>query len=191
MRKLCLLITLAFILPFIAQAQPATTVAASAMTYGEQWKYDFSQEGIRNWRPEATLRHINAFGGLYGFEVSLGARIDDKRTFGVAVGAPEIYYSGSQTTADAVTAGLYFRRYFHVGSRDIVAFYGDLTLGALRFTHVHSAMPDAKSSAQPGQFKPWVCFEPGVRIRLWHNLQIFAGPSLSPECLGLHVGIGL
>ena len=176
-------------LPFAAQAQQRTI---ASMTYGEQWKYDFSREGIHDWRPEATLRHINAFGGLDGFEASLGARIDDKRTFGVAAGLPEVTYSGSQTEAEAVTAGLYFRRYFHVGSRDIIAFYGDLTLGAICFTRVYSTNIEGKSPVvQKGQFEPWVCFEPGVRVRIWRNLQVFAGPSLGPDCLGLHVGIGL
>lgn len=48
------------------------------------WKYSFSSEGVKRWKPEFTAR----WGlGIYAseFVFSGGVRVDEKRTFGLMV----------------------------------------------------------------------------------------------------------
>ena len=169
--------------PSAAIAQ--TSSPSNDMTLGEQWKYAFSAEGRKNWRPEITARVSQGF--FYDNKAfTAGIRIDDKRTFGLMLGLDQTH-EDAIPAADSYSyfAGLYMRRYFHTGKRQRFSFYSDIAIGGGR---VYKATPGADE--QKGDIVPFCTLQPGVRIRFWKNTQLFLGPYVGLTDFGLHVGIG-
>ena len=59
-------------------AQESMTHDAS--TWANEWKYAFSKEGVKEWKPEFTARY---YAGLFttGPMITGGVRVDEKRSF--------------------------------------------------------------------------------------------------------------
>ena len=176
------IMALMLLAPSAAIAQ--TSSPSNDMTWGVQWKYAFSAEGRKNWRPEITARITEGFVcGNTAF--TAGIRIDYKRTFGLMLGLDNIHYDSIPADSDSYFAGLYMRRYFHTGKRQRFSFYSDIAIGGGR---VYKATPGADD--QKGDIVLFWTLQPGVRIRFWKNTQLFLGPSVGPRDFGLHLGIG-
>lgn len=163
-------------------------------------KESFSVEGRKNWRPEFTVRGNLGFYAS-GFAVTGGARIDEKRTFGLMVGKNVNVYTVTHgyTDVNSFSAALYGRRYFHLGERKIFSFYSDLALGAAIVTDIEGAywvdpvdgsIKKDDVSVEKGDVQFYISWQPGIRVRCYKNLHIFLGPTLSSHCLGVHLGIG-
>ncbi len=107
----------------------AQTLADDAKVWADGWKYAFSAEGRQAWKPEFTAR---VYGGFVtgGPAVTGGVRIDDKRTLGLMVWQGETWIDAAPASVYSISTGLYMRRYFHLGKKDIVALYSDVAFGA-------------------------------------------------------------
>lgn len=187
MKKISNLCVLLLLVVCGAKAQ----TPSEQMSRGGGWRYAFSEEGRKAWKPEFTARYSACF---YTFEpaVTGGVRIDDKRTLGLMVSVGDCG-SNEIGWADKVYTGLYFRRYFHPGGRDVVAFYGDLTLGAV-YTYGASEGIHGEAAYARGEIGPALSLQPGIRFRCWRNVHLFFGPTLmstmGSATFGLHAGIG-
>ena len=106
----------------------AQTMVDDTKVWIDEWKYAFSAEGRRAWKPEFTVR---TYAGFFtgGPAITGGIRIDDKRTLGLMLWQGRTYIDAAPGSIYSVSAGLYMRRYFHLGKRDIVALYSDLAVG--------------------------------------------------------------
>lgn len=177
----------------LACSIPATAQTRSgSMTYAEGWKYAFSPEGRQEWRPEFTLREDLVFYNT-GLMLSGGVRIDDKRTFGLVANMNTTYYDAYPIDAYQAGLSLYMRRYFHLGPKRIISIYSDIYGGAGVVYRVDGANPPSAPSSvqQKGDIVPILGWHPGVRIRIYKNLHVFVGPTLSLYNPGIHFGIGI
>ena len=111
-----------------------TAFAQESMTEGvnswaNEWKYAFSKEGVKEWKPEFTARY---YAGLFtsGPMVTGGVRVDEKRSFALFVSQGDTYVDHAPGDIYSIRAGLNFRRYWHLGQRKRFAFYSDLYAGA-------------------------------------------------------------
>jgi len=175
----------------------AQTLADDAKVWADGWKYAFSAEGRQAWKPEFTAR---VYGGFVtgGPAVTGGVRIDDKRTFGLMVWQGETWIDAAPASVYSISTGLYMRRYFHLGKKDVVALYSDVAIGA---GYVYKVNGGYRINSETGETvkiidygKGDVLFaatwQPGVRFRFCRNLHLFLGPTLSTNTVGLHLGVG-
>ena len=192
--KRFLVIELALLIGLTATAQ---TMADDARSWTEGWKYAFSQEGRQNWKPEFTVRLYAGF-VTEGPAITGGVRIDDKRTFGLMVWQGKTWIDAAPASVYSISTGLYMRRYFHLGKKDIVALYSDVAIGA---GYVYKVNGGNRINSETGETvriidysKGDVLFaatwQPGVRFRFWRNLHLFLGPTLSTNTVGFHLGAG-
>lgn len=195
--KICVLTAfLAAMIAVFTAAPPASaqgTVTDAIKDSFEKTKYSFSAEGRKAWKPEFTARNYLGLVTAGPF-ITGGVRINDRRTLGLALwhgdttinAAPGHYYSAF--------AGLYTRRYFHLGKKDIAAFYSDLCVGAEYIYKADERCLDegivSVSGAKPGVTRFALAWQPGIRFRVWHNLHIFFGPTIATYTLGAHLGFG-
>lgn len=162
-----------------------------------EWKYAFSKEGINEWKPEFTLRYYTGL-TTTGPMLTGGVKVDEKRTFALFVGQGDTYLDYAPGDLYFMSAGLNFRRYWHLGKRKIFAFYSDLYAGA---GWIYKIGGKYHGNADTGE--QWeviddnvgdVLFvggwQPGIRVRCYKNLHIFLGPTIATDCLGIHLGIG-
>ena len=173
---------------------PLTSVQAQSI------KESFSAEGRKNWESEVTVRgNLGIYAG--GFAVTGGVRIDEKRTLGLMVGKNVNVYTitPGYTDVNSISAGLYGRRYLHLGERKRFSLYSDLALGAAVVTDIEGAYwvdsVDGTTkiddiSVDKGDVQFYFSWQPGVRVRFFDNAHLFLGPTLSTHCLGVHLGIG-
>lgn len=173
---------------------PFSTISAQSI------KESFSAEGRKAWKPEVTVRgNLGIYAG--GFAVTGGVRIDEKRTLGLMVGKNVNVYTVTHgyTDVNSFSAAVYGRRYFHLGERKIFSFYSDLALGAAFVTDLEGAYwvdpvdgttKKEDISVEKGDVQFYISWQPGMRVRFYKNLHLFLGPTLSPHCLGVHLGIG-
>lgn len=192
--KRLLIIAISLLMGFSARAQ---TMADDARSWTEGWKYAFSQEGRQNWKPEFTARLYAGF-VTEGPAITGGVRIDDKRTFGLMVWQGKTWIDAAPASVYSISTGLYMRRYFHLGQKDIVAFYCDFAIGA---GYVYKMNGGYMTNTETGETvkttdysKGDVLFaatlQPGIRFRFWKNLHLFLGPTVSTNTVGLHLGVG-
>jgi len=172
-----------------------------AQTNDGTWKYAFSQEGRQNWKPEFTLRY-SAELLKAGPMATAGVRVDNKRTLGVFVGQGDIYIDAAPGDIYTISTGAYFRRYIHLGKKDIFALYGDVMLGGEYAYKVNGKYreytdPDTgehrteeQIETSKGDIMPFAGIHAGLRLRVGGNFHIFLGPTLSTDTFGLHLGIG-
>lgn len=160
-------------------------------------KDTFSQEGRKKWSPEFTARVYAGF-VTEGPAITGGVRIDDKRTLGLMVWQGKSYIDAAPGRIYSVSAGLYLRRYFHIGNRNIVALYSDLAIGAGYIYKVDGKYRyDAQTGEKiqqieetPGDVEFAATWQPGIRFRFWKSMQLFLGPTISTNTVGLHLGVG-
>lgn len=173
------------------------TTADDLSLWANEWKYAFSKEGVKEWKPELTLRYYT---GLVttGPMLTGGVKVDEKRTFALFVGQGDTYLDYAPGHRYSISAGLNFRRYWHLGKRKIFAFYSDLYAGA---GWIYKIKGKYYGNAETGE--QWEAiddnvgdvlfvggWQPGIRVRCYRNLHIFLGPTIATDCLGLHLGIG-
>lgn len=175
----------------------AQASADDARTWAEEWSRAFSAEGRRQWTPEFTVRLYTGF-VTSGPAVTAGVRVDGKRTLGLMVWQGDTYIDADPADVYSLSAGLYFRRYFPLGRRNIVSLYSDVALGAGRVYKVSGGRindPRTDLSELPVDYSEGdilfaATWQPGLRLRIWKNLQLFFGPTLSTDTVGLHLGVG-
>ncbi len=165
----------------------AQTMSDDSRSWAEGWKYAFSKEGRQNWKPEFTARYYAGF-VTEGPAVTGGVRIDDKRTLGLMVWQGKTWIDAVPASVYSISAGLYMRRYFHLGQKDIVALYCDLAIGAGYVYKIDGTADSTQYSK--GEVLFAAALQPGIRFRLWKNLHLFLGPTLSTNTVGLHLGVG-
>ena len=194
MRKV---LSMFFMLSLMALPLKAQTMAEDAKSWAEGWKYAFSREGRQEWKSEFTARVYAGF-VTEGPAVTAGVRIDDKRTLGLMVWQGDTYIDAAPGDIYSVSAGLYMRRYFHLGKKDIVALYSDLALGAGYIYKVNgkywyntqTGEKVQQLEENPGDVVFAATWQPGVRYRIWNNLYLFFGPAISTNTIGFHLGVG-
>ncbi|MGN0195121.1 MAG: hypothetical protein ACI4AE_01530 [Candidatus Cryptobacteroides sp.] len=162
-----------------------------------EWKHAFSKDGIKDWKPEFTLRY---YSGLFtsGPMFTGGVRIDEKRTFALFVNQGETYLDFAPGYLYTISAGINFRRYWHLGRRKTFSFYSDLYTGGGWIYQINGKYQGPADSDSPeevidenvGDAIFIFGWQPGIRIRFYKNLHLFIGPTIATSCLGLHLGIG-
>ena len=145
-----------------------------------------------NIRPEFTARVAAGFDAHY--KISGGVNINGKRVVGLMLGYYDSASSdevGMMVGEQSITANLFYRRYFHLGKRQVCAFYIDVYAGAYFVFNVDYPVPESnKYLSKPGDVGLVLGLQPGFRVRLYRNLHVFLGPSIATDCFGVHVGIG-
>jgi len=182
---------------FIFVPSVAQTMADDARGWAEGWKYAFSTEGRQAWKPEFTARLYAGF-VTEGPAISGGVRIDNKRTFGLMAWLGDTYIDAAPANIQTVSLGLYMRRYFHLGKKDIVALYSDFAVGAgyvysvdgKYWINYNTGEKIERVPDNPGDIVFSATWQPGIRFRFWRNLHLFLGPTISTDTIGLHLGVG-
>ena len=175
----------------------AQTFAEDAGKWAKEWKYAFSKEGVKAWKPEFTGRYYAGF-VTSGPMLTGGVRVDEKRTFALFLSQGETYIDHAPGDIYSISTGFNFRRYWHLGKRKIVAIYSDLYAGASWVYKVNG-----KYHMNPQTGEQWEViddsvgdvnflggWQPGIRIRCYSNLHIFLGPTIATDSIGLHLGLG-
>lgn len=139
-------------------------------------------------KPEFTVRYKAGF-ITEGPSLTGGVRLNEKYTVGLLLGNGKTYVDAAPGNINTFETSLYARRYFHLQGKDIVAFYCDLSLGAGWIYKVTGNREEL--NGRPGDVRLMAALQPGVRFRIYRNLHIFLGPTVSTDCIGLHLGIGL
>mgnify|MGYP003314391042 CR=1 FL=1 len=186
----------AIILPllFMAYSASAQEQGTEKMGYGAGWRYAFSKEGRKEWKPEFTLRYMSGFTTSAPI-ITGGVRIDEKRTFSLLVGRGDTYIDHAPGDIYTIMTGVAFRRYFHLGKRKIFAIYSDLYIGAGWIDKVtgkyykNTATDEEKDYSVIGTFTADT-IEGICVVRCYKNLHLFLGPTIASDCFGFHVGVG-
>lgn len=193
MRKVILLF-LMLLTAFSASAQkrplnPAPTFDdIDSGTYAEKLKYCYSREGIRNWKPEVTVR-LGLFPFVGGFYAgSLGVRVNDRSTFGIKGLWGSFYFDSYPAHTYWAGGALFARRTLPFGKRAIVSLSNELTAGVGCFYKVNGY---DFHSVKEGDVIPLLGWQPTLKIRIYRNLHIFLGANVSTIGLGPVLGIGL
>ena len=179
------------------QSIKAQTMADDAKVWFEGWKYALSKEGRQNWKPEFTARVYAGF-VTEGPAITGGVRIDDKRTLGMMVWKGSTWIDAAPARVFSISTGLYMRRYFHLGKKDIVALYSDFAIGVGYvykmnggyMTNTETGETVKTTDYSEGDVLFSATWQPGIRFRFWKNLHLFLGPTISTNTVGLHLGMG-
>ncbi len=177
----------------------AQTMVEDMQSCFERWRYRFSEQGRKVWKPEFTVRYYAGF-VTEGPFITAGVRLDGKRTLGAALWKGYTYVDAVPGHYDSIFTGLYTRRYFRLGKRDIIAFYSDLTFGGGYIYNVSGGWIyedpvtgltyEDRMPVEKGELYLALAWQPGIRLRFGRNIHIFLGPTISNYTLGLHLGFG-
>lgn len=168
--------------PMMAQTDTAEVVYS-----GDEFAAAFSAEGVKQWKPEFTVR---SYAGIYtgGCELTGGVKIDNKRTLGLMLGYESLYVDAAPGDVRAIGTAAFFRRYIHLGKKERFSLYSDLYLGA---SWIFKATGNTEQlNSKPGEVYFLIGWQPGIRLRIYRNFQIFLGPTISTYTMGLHLGLG-
>lgn len=171
------------------------TMVEDVAGIGNEWKYAFSKEGRKQWKPEFTLRYQAGLGNS-GPMLNGGVKFDEKRTASVFLEMGDCYIDYAPGNLYSAIIGLNYRRYFHLGKRKIFAFYTDIYLGGGWIYkidgkyHYPGGVKEEIINDNMGDAVFVAGIQPGLRARLYKNLHLFLGPTIATDCLGLHLGIG-
>ena len=80
------------------------SVSEDNQRWANEWKYAFSKEGIKEWKPEFTLRGYAGF-VTSGPMLTGGVRIDQKRSFSLFVGMGDTYVDHAPADIYTVSTG--------------------------------------------------------------------------------------
>lgn len=148
-------------------------------------------------RTEFTAR---AMVGIYNGSCNLtgGVRLSDNWTVGALAGNGNVYIDAAPGNIKYIKAGAFARGYAHLGKNDIFALYADFTAGGACVYKVNGKYlygvegqePLEMIDDNPGDLAPLMAFEPGIRVRLFKNIHVFLGPTISTLGMGVHAGIG-
>lgn len=185
MKSSLMVVALCFslLVPCLASAQETKSEGVSG--WANEWKYAFSKAGVKEWKPEFTLRYQT---GLWtsGPVLSGGVRVDEKRTFGLMLGHGDTYIDAAPADLYSINAALMFRRYWHLGAQKRFAIYGDFYAGCGWIYKINGEY----NEDNVGDPRLILGIQPGVRVRCYKNLHVFLGPTIATDYIGLHVGIG-
>ena len=184
-------------------AAPLHAQDASSSTLHEgTWRYAFSSAGRRQWTPEFTVRYSAGF-VTEGPALTAGVRVDGKRTLGLWVGKGASWIDHAPAHIYAIQTAACMRRYVHLGSRDIVALYGEFLIGpewvydvtgALTFEYDDPAtgqhIVEELLSDRAGDVNLYAGIHAGIRVRFLKNIHLFLGPTYTTNTIGLHLGLG-
>lgn len=192
-----ILIVLSILLLAGATVSAQETMEEDVKNWVNEWKYAFSTEGVKDWKPEFTFRFYTGFTST-GPMFTGGVRVNEKRTFALFVGHGDTYLDYAPGFLYFINAGLNYRRYWHLGQRKIFAFYSDLYAGAERIYKISGKYyfyPETGEQIEViednvGDVLFVGGWQPGIRVRCYKNLHLFLGPTIATNCLGLHLGIG-
>lgn len=181
----------------IGSASAQNPMAEDMSRWADGWKHAFSKEGVKEWKPEFTLRYYD---GLVtsGPMLTGGIRIDEKRSFSIFMSQGETYADYAPGDIYSIGTVICFRRYWHLGKRKTFAIYSDLYAGAGWIYKISGKYHlNTQTGGQREVIKENVGdmifiggWQPGIRVRCYKNLHLFIGPTLAAECLGAHLGIG-
>jgi hypothetical protein len=110
-----------------------------------------------------------------------------------------MYVDAAPANIHTITAGLNFRRYWHLGKRKVFSLYSDLYAGAAFVTKVTGITHEITENdrvwefveERPGDVRFIGGWQPGVRVRFYKNLHLFLGPTIATNSIGLHIGVGI
>lgn len=148
-------------------------------------------------RTEFTARAVvGIFNGGYNF--TGGVRLNDNWTVGALAGTGGVYIDAVPGSIKYIKAGAFARGYAHLGKKDIFSLYADFTAGGACVYKVNGKYlygvegqePQEMIHDNPGDLAPLLALEPGIRVRLFKNIHIFLGPTVSTLGMGVHAGIG-
>ena len=74
----------------IGSASAQNPMAGDMSRWADEWKHAFSKEGVREWKPEFTLRYYAGF-VTSGPMLTGGIRIDEKRSFSIFMSQGDRY----------------------------------------------------------------------------------------------------
>ncbi len=177
----------------------AQTMADDAKVWAADWKHAFSAEGRQAWKPEFTARVYAGF-VTEGPAVTGGVRIDDKRTLGLMVWEGDTRIDAAPASVHSISTGMYMRRYFHLGKKDIVALYSDFAIGTGYIYRIDGGYMTNVETGETvrtydqnseGDILFAATWQPGIRFRFWKNLHLFLGLTISTNTIGIHLGVGL
>ncbi len=177
------LFTLLFLLPLSTFAQEDNT----GNTYS-----------FKRIRPEFTIRQTTAF-YTSGPTITGGANINDWFTAGMGVGLRDSYYDHLPAEAYSYNADLYMRGYLHLDRKHICSLYLDVLGGwnhCYATTYTRHGIEAEQDRLKNVYGSNWcsATFEPGIRVRLYHDLQLFLGLSYTigrHQAIGFHFGLGI
>lgn len=195
MRKLIISLFMCFVLALSTlNAQEITS--KSQLGWADGWKYAFSKEGMKEWKPEFTLRNSGGFftgGPIF----TGGVRVDEKRSFALFVGQGDKWIDHLPASVYSIRTGISFRRYWHFGERKTFALYSDLGVGIGWIYKINGEYWETSNGIMIDKVAEDVgdtifvgYWQPGIRVRFYKNIHIFFGPLLSSDSIGLHWGIG-
>ncbi len=95
-----------------------------------QMKYDFSRDGMKNWKLEvnpSSYVNLTAFSGG-GYGSSIGIRLDEYRTWGLGIGK-ETRVNGNMQKFESIPVYLFGRHYFNIGKN--LSIISDILTGAI------------------------------------------------------------
>lgn len=174
------------------------TFAEDVSSWAGEWKAAFSGEGRKSWKPEFTIRYSAGFISE-GPLLTGGVRIDDKRTLGIMIGQACTFVDAIPESIYHIQTAIYKRRYFHFRTRDIVALYSDVAVGASWVYKVYGGYLELDDETggtvvlpqdYPGDVRFHAAWEPGIRFRFFRNAHLFLGPTIATDRIGLHLGLG-
>lgn len=180
-----------------AQSIPAAEGAGDDESLFGEYRAAFSPEGRKLWKPEVTAR-VN-LGIFNGSEVlGVGVRVHKHHSMGILVGQGNVYIDAAPGDIQYVQAALYKRLYLPFGHREIVSIYSDIYLGAGVVYNVSGKYYEDPITHEQkelingsrGDVLPIIGWQPGIRLRLFRSANIFLGPTIATNCLGVHMGLG-
>ncbi|MGN0202583.1 MAG: hypothetical protein ACI399_06765 [Candidatus Cryptobacteroides sp.] len=173
-------------------------ISADSTSRSGEWKHAFSKEGVKDWKPEFTLRFYT---GLVtdGPMLTGGVRIDEKRSLSLFACKGDTYLDYAPGSLYSICAGLNFRRYWHLGKNKVVSLYSDLYAGGgwiYKIDGKYHGDPDSGNYEEViddnvGDPVFIIGWQPGIRLTCCKNLHLFIGPTIATSCLGIHLGIGI
>lgn len=193
MRKIVVVILfLVVVLPLKGQ-----TLADDASSWAGEWKAAFSVDGRRKWKPEFTIRYSAGFISE-GPLITGGVKIDGKRTLGLMFGQGCTYIDAAPADIYHIQSAIFMRRYFHLGTRDIITLYSDIAVGVSwvykvngkYWTDIETGDTIENVDDNPGDVWFHAFWEPGICFRFYRNLHLFLGPTFATDRIGLHLGVG-
>ena len=193
LHKILLAVSLVFSSWFCVGAQSMSEDFRSSY---EGYKYAFSKEGRKEWKPEFTIRLCMGL-PTGGPAVTGGIRINNNHTLGVFIMQETTYIDAVPADIYDCFAGLFWRGYIHLGKRNVISLYSDVSLGGNYVYRVNGKYRymDGEQievvKTSPGDVAFVATWQPGIRLRFWKNIHIFLGPTFSNNIVGgLHFGVG-
>lgn len=175
----------------IGSASAQNPMVEDMSRWVDGWKNAFSKEGVREWKPEFTLRY---HAGLVtsGPMLTGGIRIDEKRSFSIFMSQWATYADYAPGDIYSIGTGICFRRYWHLGRRKTFAIYSDLYAGTGWIYKISGKYRGQREVIEDNVGDTIFIggWQPGIRVRCYKNLHLFIGPTIDTECLGAHLGIG-